>query len=81
MEEEKGPPEEGAVIVRRPKCACNTACPDTLQPVCASDGNTVSDGRRDEGGREGVSSQSGRATSRGIRMRQVPLERDTSTLP
>ena len=48
MEEEKGPPEEGAVIVRRPKCACNTACPDTLQPVCASDGNTVS-----EGGREG----------------------------
>ena len=45
MEEEKGPPEEeGAVIVRRPKCACNTACPDTLQPVCASDGNTVSEG-------------------------------------
>ena len=44
MEEEKGSPEEGAVIVRRPKCACNTACPDTLQPVCASDGNTVSEG-------------------------------------
>ena len=46
--EEEDPPEEGAIIVRRPKCACNTACPDTLQPVCASDGNTVSD-RQSEG--------------------------------
>ena len=31
-----------ATVRRRPQCACNTACPDTLQPVCASDGNTVS---------------------------------------
>ena len=43
--EEEDLPEKGAitVLLRRPKCACNTACPDTLQPVCASDGNTVSE--------------------------------------
>ena len=43
--EEEDVPGDGSVIVRRPKCACNTACPDTLQPVCASDGNTVSECR------------------------------------
>ena len=43
--EEEDVPGDGSVIVRRPQCACNTACPDTLQPVCASDGNTVSECR------------------------------------
>ena len=28
---------------RTPKCLCHSDCPDTLTPVCASDGRTVSE--------------------------------------